>query len=53
MKVLSWNILAHEFIKKSYYPMINPKILFNRKGRLTQITNLLKMLMPMSCYYKK
>ena len=42
MKVLSWNILAHEFIKKSYYPMINPKILFDRKGRLTQITNLLQ-----------
>ena len=42
MKVLSWNILAHEFIKKSYYPMINPKFLFDRKGRLTQITNLLQ-----------
>ena len=42
MKVISWNILAHEFIKKSYYPMINSKILFNRKDRLTKITKLLK-----------
>ena len=42
MKVLSWNILANEFIKKSYYPMINSKILFNRKGRLSHITTILK-----------
>lgn len=39
MKVVSWNILANEFIKKADYPMIKAKMLFNRKGRLTQITN--------------
>jgi endonuclease/exonuclease/phosphatase family metal-dependent hydrolase len=42
MKVLSWNILANEFIKKADYPMIKGKMLFNRKGRLTQITSILK-----------
>ena len=42
MKIVSWNILANEFIKKSDYPMIKAKILFNRKGRLTQITSILK-----------
>jgi endonuclease/exonuclease/phosphatase family metal-dependent hydrolase len=42
MKILSWNILAHEFIKKGDYPMITGKILFNRKGRLKQIKRLLK-----------
>jgi mRNA deadenylase 3'-5' endonuclease subunit Ccr4 len=42
MKVLSWNILANEFIKKADYPMIKGKMLFNRKGRLTQITRILK-----------
>lgn len=42
MKIVSWNILANEFIKKADYPMIKSKILFNRKGRLTQITSILK-----------
>lgn len=42
MKVVSWNILANEFIKKADYPMIKGKMLFNRKGRLTQITSILK-----------
>jgi|688.fasta_scaffold153908_2 endonuclease/exonuclease/phosphatase family metal-dependent hydrolase len=42
MKVISWNILANEFIKKADYPMIKSKMLFNRKGRLTQITSILK-----------
>lgn len=42
MKVVSWNILANEFIKKADYPMIKSKMLFNRKGRLTQITSILK-----------
>ena len=41
MKVVSWNILANEFIKKADYPMIKGKMLFNRKGRLTQITSIL------------
>ena len=42
MKIISWNILANEFIKKADYPMIKGKMLFNRKGRLTQITSILK-----------
>jgi endonuclease/exonuclease/phosphatase family metal-dependent hydrolase len=42
MKIISWNILANEFIKKSDYPMIKGKMLFNRKGRLTQITSILQ-----------
>ena len=37
MKILSWNILADEFIKKRYYPMIPPDILLNRQHRQTQI----------------
>jgi hypothetical protein len=37
MKILSWNILANEFIKKRYYPMIPPDILINRKNRQNQI----------------
>ena len=41
MKIISWNILANEFIKKADYPMIKGKMLFNRKGRLTQITSIL------------
>ena len=42
MKIVSWNILANEFIKKNDYPMIAEKILFNRKERLTHILRLLK-----------
>jgi len=42
MKIVSWNILANEFIKKADYPMIKGKMLFNRKGRLTQITSILQ-----------
>lgn len=37
MKILSWNILAHEFIKKRYYPMIPTEVLMNRKERIKQI----------------
>ena len=37
MKIISWNILAHEFIKKRYYPMISPEVLMNRKERIKQI----------------
>lgn len=42
MKILSWNILAHEFIKKRYYPMVPPEIILNRKHRETQIVNIIK-----------
>jgi endonuclease/exonuclease/phosphatase family metal-dependent hydrolase len=41
MKILSWNILADEFIKKRYYPMIPSEILLNRKQRQIQIISTL------------
>jgi endonuclease/exonuclease/phosphatase family metal-dependent hydrolase len=37
LKILSWNILADEFIKKRYYPMIPPANLLNRKERQEHI----------------
>lgn len=37
MKILTWNILASEWIKKSYYPRINKSTLFNRKKRFQVI----------------
>ena len=37
MKVLSWNILAQEWIKKSHYKGLDEKILFNRKKRFSTI----------------
>lgn len=37
MKILSWNILAAEWIKQSYYPTVNKKVLFDRKSRLKRI----------------
>jgi endonuclease/exonuclease/phosphatase family metal-dependent hydrolase len=44
MKILSWNILADEFIEKRYYPMIPPAILLNRAQRQRQIMHLLTQL---------
>jgi len=44
MKIISWNILADEFIKKRYYPMIPPEILLKRQQRQTQILLTLKHL---------
>ena len=37
MKIVSWNILAAEWIKKSYYPTIKEKVLFDRKTRFKRI----------------
>ena len=37
MKILTWNILASEWIKKSYYPSVKEKVLFDRKSRLKRI----------------
>lgn len=37
MKILTWNILASEWIKKSYYPTVKEKVLFDRKSRLKRI----------------
>jgi mRNA deadenylase 3'-5' endonuclease subunit Ccr4 len=41
MKIISWNILANEFINQSDYPMIKNKILFNRNERLKNIMQML------------
>ena len=37
MKILSWNILAQEFIEPKYYPMIKSKLLKKRADRILQI----------------
>ena len=42
MKILTWNILANEFILSRYYPMIPKDILYDRKNRQIQIINILK-----------
>ena len=42
LSILTWNILADEFIQQSYYTPIPPEILFNRKQRETQIIATLK-----------
>lgn len=42
MRLLSWNILASEWIEKKYYPTISEKTLFNRKKRFHVICELLK-----------
>ena len=42
MRILSWNILASEWIKKSYYKDVNHAILFNRNERFEQIIELIK-----------
>ena len=34
MKIVSWNILAAEWIKKSYYPTVKENVLFDRKSIL-------------------
>jgi endonuclease/exonuclease/phosphatase family metal-dependent hydrolase len=42
MKILSWNILAEEWIKSSYYTKINKHILFNRFARFQRIVSILQ-----------
>ena len=42
MKILSWNILANEFIQERYYPMIPSQLLFNRQKRQERIIATLK-----------
>jgi endonuclease/exonuclease/phosphatase family metal-dependent hydrolase len=37
MKVLSWNILGAEWIKKSYYPGVDAAVLFDSKSRFARI----------------
>ena len=42
MRILSWNILASEWIKKSYYKDADHAMLFNRRQRFTKITELIR-----------
>lgn len=42
MKILSWNILAEEYIKKIYYKEIPKNILFNRNNRIKSIISVIK-----------
>jgi len=39
MKILSWNILAHEFIEPKYYPMVKSTLLTERQQRIVNILN--------------
>ena len=39
MKILSWNILAFEFIEKEYYPNLDYNFLTNRLARIGVIAN--------------
>ena len=41
MKILTWNILASEWIKQSYYPKVDKSVVFNRKSRFAQICKIL------------
>lgn len=41
MKIMSWNILASEWIKKAYYPKVDKKILFNRSARFAKILEII------------
>ena len=41
MKVLSWNILANEYIKKQYYPQVKEELLI-REDRFKLISSKLK-----------
>jgi hypothetical protein len=43
MKILSWNILANEFIARRYYPMIPSNVLFKRSERLQKIIQTLTL----------
>ena len=42
MKVLTWNILAAEWVKKSYYPGADAAVIFNSKARFARICEILK-----------
>ena len=42
MKVLTWNILAAEWVKKSYYPGVDTSVIFDNKARFARIGKILK-----------
>ena len=41
MKVLSWNILANEYIKKQYYPQVKEELLIREERFKLIVNNLL------------
>ena len=41
IKVISWNILSIEFVKKSYYKNLNVDFIKNRLKRIKKIIRLL------------
>lgn len=41
MKVLTWNILAAEWVKKSYYPGVDAAVIFDSKSRFDRICEIL------------
>ena len=43
MKVLSWNILANEYIQKKYYPTVQEELLVRTERFKTIITKLLEI----------
>lgn len=42
MKIVTWNTLASEWMKKSYYPDTGAGVLFNRKARFEQLIKILR-----------
>lgn len=46
MKVVTWNILAVEFVKKSHYPKLNIDIINDRLNRIKKISKHIKSLNP-------
>ena len=42
MKVLTWNILAAEWVKKSYYPGADAAVIFDSKARFARICKILQ-----------
>ena len=46
LKILSWNILASEWIEPTYFPTVRRDILYNRANRFKQIIKILKKYNP-------
>jgi endonuclease/exonuclease/phosphatase family metal-dependent hydrolase len=46
MKIITWNILAGEFVKKSYYKNFNFELVTNRNKRINKIIENINMINP-------
>ena len=46
MIILTWNILASEWIKKSYYPVIKESVLFDYNARFSKICKKIQTINP-------